>query len=57
MNTFKIVRVASEICGMNKEEVKLLSELLVDNKNAEELQFYLQVSFQEKLLNKQEELV
>jgi len=57
MNTFKVVRIASEICGMSKDEVKLLSELLVDNKNAEELMFHLQVSFQEKLLNKQEELV
>lgn len=48
MNSFKTVRIASEICGMSKEEIQLLAELLVDNKNAEELQFRINVVFQEK---------
>jgi len=48
LNSFKTVRIASEICGMSRDEIKLLAELLVDNKNAEELQFQLEILFQEK---------
>jgi len=57
MNTFKVVRVASEICGFNKEEIKLLSDLLVDNKNGDELQFQINVSIHENLLKTEEETV
>jgi hypothetical protein len=53
VNSFKAVRIASEISGMNKEEIKLLAELLVDNKNAEELNFQMNVSFQEKMFDKE----
>jgi hypothetical protein len=55
MNTFKVVRIASEICGMSKEEIQLLADLLVDNKNADELQFQINVAFRES--DFQEELV
>lgn len=53
MNTFKVVRIASEICGMSKEEIKLLAELLVDNKNADYLQFQINVSIHENSLEKE----
>jgi hypothetical protein len=53
MNTFKVVRIASEIAGMNKDEVSLLADLLIDNKNAETLNFELTVGFQEKNLTKE----
>jgi len=53
MNTFKVVRIASEIAGMNKDEVRLLADLLIDNKNAETLNFELTVGFQEKNLVKE----
>jgi hypothetical protein len=53
VNSFKAVRIASEISSMNKEEIKLLAELLVDNKNAEELNFNMNVSFQEKMVEKE----
>jgi hypothetical protein len=55
MNSFKVVRVASEITGMTKKEIELLADLLVDNKNAEELQFQINVSFQEKMVEREEE--
>jgi hypothetical protein len=53
MNTFKAVRIASEIAGMNKDEVRLLADLLIDNQNAELLSFELTVGFQEKSLVKE----
>jgi hypothetical protein len=55
MNSFKVVRVASEISGMTKDEIQLLADLLVDNKNADELQFQINVAFRES--DFQEELV
>jgi hypothetical protein len=53
MNTFKLVRIASEIAGMNKDEVRMLADLLIDNKNAETLNFELTVGFQERNLMKE----
>jgi hypothetical protein len=53
MNTFKLVRIASEIAGMNKNEVSMLADLLIDNKNAELLSFELYVAFQEKTAEKE----
>lgn len=54
MNTFKVVRVASEIAGMSKEEVKLLAELLVTNTYVTEvLQFQINVAIQENSLQKE----
>lgn len=53
MNTFKVVRVASEITGMSKEEIQLLADLLVDNKNADSLQFAINVAIHESLLQKE----
>lgn len=56
MNTFKVVRVASEITGMTKDEVKLLAELLVTNSYAADLlQFHINVAIREESL--QEETV
>jgi hypothetical protein len=54
MNTFKVVRVASEITGMTKEEIKLLAELLVTNKySADVLQFHINVAIREDSLEKE----
>jgi hypothetical protein len=53
MNTFKLVRIASEIAGMNKDEIRMLADLLIDNKNAEALNFELSVAFQEKNIVKE----
>jgi hypothetical protein len=56
MNTFKVIRVASEITSLTKNEVKLLAELLVANGYAADiLQFQLEVAIREDSL--QEETV
>jgi hypothetical protein len=52
-NTFKVLRIASEICELNKNEIRLLAELLIDTKNAEELQFQINVAFQDKSVVKE----
>jgi hypothetical protein len=54
MNTFKVVRVASEIAGMTKDEILILADLLVDNSNADMLQFQINVKIHENLLMKDE---
>jgi hypothetical protein len=54
MNSFKVVRVASEICGMSKEEILMLADFLIDNKNGDELQFQINVKIHENLLTKDE---
>jgi hypothetical protein len=53
LNSFKTVRIASEIAGMSKEEIGMLADLLIENKNAELLNFELNVAFQEKALVKE----
>jgi hypothetical protein len=54
MNSFKVVRVASEIAGMSKEEIELLADLLIDNSNADDLQFQINIKIHENLLTKDE---
>lgn len=56
MNYLKLIRMATDLALLSKEERKVFAELLIelqDKTIADELQFYINVAIQEKALKKE----